>query len=692
MAPSVPATNTHQDGDTDAHAKVDIGDISPKQYPEAMRVRRFDPLPARRAGVLLASALLALVVVVPLAFATQPAAADTSSASSFSRISVLDPLNGGFLVVNMHGMLFHPDTSDVAADLAYARWLGGGIIRVFATDSNGLHRWNGTQVGARIAEIAPMLRAAHLRLIVAFVNNHQAVPGEATASAGWMDNYMQLLLPFYTDTWHGAYRQFVRDLVTTVEWYQTQDVIYAWELGNELHTPAQPNALISFVTEASTQVRALDPVTPILPGTMGANHVEPGNRQSSIARWLYCDAPVDAYTLHAYDWVSRQRPGDMPIDWDLDNIVSKPCPNGRTLPVIVEELGTSRALAGVYTADDERARLEQERRQIAFVRQFPSVVGFGVWNGESPELNDRTFVDIRRGLTSYGTTGPGGGSCFDPHPDAAPGARCQLEQMLRGVHFLRVAESSDWVADADASTTASDPLVGSVDPVYSEVGADVTALKISGWVLDPLASASPGIDSLDLFVGPDNVTGTRVGAAALGLSRTDLPTAFASPDWSPAGFSITLPLASVPLGPTQLTLAAHTPDHGVWLSRLTVVIPSPGPTPLVVPTATPSSSPPPTPAPRLQAEVESPQPHDQITRTFTVQVLAPNADRVDVFLEPDRDKGGVQAGSASSPFVQSADHSVKVTANAPIGAHTLYVHVTGAGHELVFVLPVVVKN
>ncbi len=453
MAPSVPATNTHQDGDTDAHAKVDIGDISPKQYPEAMRVRRFDPLPARRAGVLLASALLALVVVVPLAFATQPAAADTSSASSFSRISVVDPLNGGFLVVNMHGMLFHPDTSDVAADLAYARWLGGGIIRVFATDSNGLHRWNGTQVGARIAEIAPMLRAAHLRLIVAFVNNHQAVPGEATASAGWMDNYMQLLLPFYTDTWHGAYQQFVRDLVTTVEWYQTQDVIYAWELGNELHTPAQPNALISFVTEASTQVRALDPVTPILPGTMGANHVEPGNRQSSIARWLYCDAPVDAYTLHAYDWVSRQRPGDMPIDWDLDNIVSKPCPNGRTLPVIVEELGTSRALAGVYTADDERARLEQERRQIAFVRQFPSVVGFGVWNGESPELNDRTFVDIRRGLTSYGTTGPGGGSCFDPHPDAAPGARCQLEQMLRGVHFLRVAESSDWVVDADASTT-----------------------------------------------------------------------------------------------------------------------------------------------------------------------------------------------------------------------------------------------
>ena len=128
---------------------------------------------------------------------------------------------------------------------------------------------------------------------------------------------------------------------------------------------------------------------------MGANHVEPGNHQSPIARWLYCEAPVDAYTLHAYDWVSRQRPGDMPIDWDLDNIVvAAVSATGARLPVIVEELGTSRALPGVYTADDEPAGCSQELRQIEFVRQFPQVVGFGVWNGESPRLVDRTFVDI----------------------------------------------------------------------------------------------------------------------------------------------------------------------------------------------------------------------------------------------------------------------------------------------------------
>ena len=41
----------------------------------------------------------------------------------------------------------------------------------------------------------------------------RAVPGEPAASSGWMDNYMQLLLPFYTSNWRGAYLQFVRELV-----------------------------------------------------------------------------------------------------------------------------------------------------------------------------------------------------------------------------------------------------------------------------------------------------------------------------------------------------------------------------------------------------------------------------------------------------------------------------------------------
>jgi hypothetical protein len=583
----------------------------------------------------------------------------------------------------MHGMLFHPSTNDIAEDLSYARWLGGGIIRVFGTDSNGTLQWDGTRVGTRIAEIAPLLRANHLRLIVAFVNNHEAVPGEAAGSAGWMDNYMQLLLPFYTTTWRGAYLKFVRDLISTVEWYSAQDVIYAWELGNELHTPRQPDALIPFINEATADVRALDPVTPILPGTMGANHVEPGNPNSSIARWLYCDAPVDAYTLHAYDWVSRQRPGDMPIDWDLDNIVSQPCPSGRALPIIIEELGTSRALAGMYTASDEAGRLQQEQRQIQFVRQFPQVVGFGVWNAESPRLVDRTFVDTRRGLTSYGSNALGGGSCYDPTPDPTPGARCQLEQLLRTSHFVRVGASAQWSPGPDADK--SEPLLGSVDPVANG-DTNSTALTLSGWVADPTSTGSSGIDGLNVYLGTD--PSFVLASATLGVPRS-----MDNPDWSDAGFSINLPLQQLPTGAISLTLAAHSADRGTWLSSLQIVVPALGSIPSVavrVPLVPLAPLPAPATAVALHAEVETPQPNDVVGRSFVMQVLAHGADRVDVFLEPDRDAGGRLLGSSATSVGDVFSIPLIVSANG----HTLFVHAisTASRQEQVLTLPIIARS
>jgi hypothetical protein len=641
---------------------------------------------ARQAGLILATAVLVVASIVPLALADGNVGEPASVPASAPRISAVDPLNGGFLLVNNHGMLFHPEMSDIQEDVAYARWLGSGIVRVFATDNNGLQRWDGARVGTRIAEVAPILRAAHVRLIVALVNNHRAVPGELPASAGWMDNYLQLLLPFYTSNWHGAYLQFVHDLIGAVASRGARDVIFAWELGNELHTPRQPDALVSFVTDAAQEVRALDPVTPIMPGTMGANHVEPGNPNSAIARWLYCDAPVDAYTLHAYDWVSRQRPGDMPIDWDLDNILSKPCTNGRNLPVIVEELGTSRGLPGVYPADDERGRLQQELRQIEFVRRFPQVVGFGVWNGESPRLVDRTFFDDRRGLTSYGAGARGGGSCYDPLPEFAPGVRCQLEQVLRGLRFVRTDGSSQWAPGPDAETP--NPLVGLVDPLFAQGAGD--SLAVSGWVLDP-SSGSVGVDSVDVFLG--GAVGTRLAGAQLGLPRTDVPAVVDNPDWSTAGFAVTIPLSLVPAGSTTLTLAAHTPERGTWLSSVQVVVPSLGSVP-AAPVVAPAFVPVvPTVVPRVRAEIQAPQPGDLVGRSFIVQVMAPGADRVDVFLEPDRDNGGHLVGSASITRTQLPGAPFLATVAAPTGTQSLYVHIHSptATREEVLVLPVMVS-
>lgn len=340
-------------------------------------------------------------------------------------------VNGRFLILNMHGALFHEDVADLYEDIAYASWMNAGVIRVFATDAGDFTDWDGVRIGERIAEIAPALRSAGIKLIVALVNNHKPVPGERPDSFGWMDGYFQLLLPFYQSNWRGAYLTYMRDIIGTVIRRGAQDVIWAWELGNELHTPREPRAVMPFINAAAQEVLRLAPGARVLAGTMGVNHLDPGVKDSPIARALYCYGPISAYTLHSYDWRSSQDGGDMPIDWDFEYIVNRPCPNGRQLPIIVEELGTSRELPGVYTAQQEDLRFEQELHQIRMVLSYPGVVAIGAWSAESPYVRDVSRFDKRRGLTSYGANNLGGGSCFRLAEGEPFGARCRLERVLR---------------------------------------------------------------------------------------------------------------------------------------------------------------------------------------------------------------------------------------------------------------------
>jgi hypothetical protein len=92
----------------------------------------------------------------------------------------------------------------------------------------------------------------------------------------------------------------------------------------------------------------------------------------------------------------------------------------------------------------------------------------------------------------------------------------------------------------------------------------------------------------------------------------------------------------------------------------------------------------------FHAEVAAPQPGDQISRTAIVQVAAPTADRVDVFMEPDQDHGGKLVGSATRSPTSS---TIDVTVSLPLDSHTLYVHVssTVTGQQTLLTVPVVVR-
>jgi hypothetical protein len=129
----------------------------------------------------------------------------------------------------------------------------------------------------------------------------------------------------------------------------------------------------------------------------------------------------------------------------------------------------------------------------------------------------------------------------------------------------------------------------------------------------------------------------------------------------------------------------------MYLSTLAVVVPNLGAVParpaLARVAPVPVVAPPP-----FRVEVESPQPSQQISRSSIVEVLAPTADRVDVFIEPDRDQGGKLVGSMSLAPGAPPPSTFRVTVNLPLDGHTLYVHASSSltGQQALVTVPVVV--
>ncbi|MFN0070669.1 MAG: hypothetical protein ACKVVP_04165 [Chloroflexota bacterium] len=403
-----------------------------------------------RAAYRLPVLLLSAVIIVMASTGAPPPAPASAEAVRASGIDVhvatrspgqnpnLAPrnfANGQSLILNMHALLFHERPADVRENLEYAAWLNAGVVRVFSTDKIGHLNLTGREIGERIVEMAPLLRQHRLKLIVALMDQYREVPGDTSAPLGWMHGYRQLMLPFYSSTWRGSYREFLSEIILTVKQHGALDVIWAWELGNEIHTQENPSMILRFIDDVTIEIRRIDGVTPILPGTMGGGILDPGNSDSPIARHLFCEAPIHAYTLHTFDWWDDTGGGDVPIQWDLQHTTRMTCENGRALPVIVEELGTSRELPGVYRADEPWARLDVELRQIRRVLSYPSVSAIGVWSAESPHVSSVRH-DLFRGLTSHQNDDGSSGSCYRPNPGSRPGTRCELELALRALPRL----------------------------------------------------------------------------------------------------------------------------------------------------------------------------------------------------------------------------------------------------------------
>ena len=219
-------------------------------------------------------------------------------------------LNGGCLLANHHEFLF--TTELFWEQLAYYKIMNARVIRAMATDANRLMPGaplSGAEVGARIAIIAPALRLSGIKLLVAMTNNHCPVPGDdkyagiRTPVGDPSRSHYEILEPWFEGGFRENYLPFVKDLITTVHRLGAQDVIFAWEPGNELHTPLNPEKLLGFYREVTSFIKNLDPDTKIASGTMGINHIDPGQPGSPVTREIYGLKAFDIITLHTYDFI-----------------------------------------------------------------------------------------------------------------------------------------------------------------------------------------------------------------------------------------------------------------------------------------------------------------------------------------------------------------------------------------------------
>ncbi len=347
-------------------------------------------------------------------------------------------LNGGCLVANHHEFLF--TTELFWEQLAYYAIMKANVIRAMATDANHLiggRQLSGAEVGARIALIAPALRMAGLKLMVAFTNNHCPVPGDDKYAGSRPQvgdpsrSYYEILEPWFEGGFRENYLPFVKGLITTVRRLGAEDVIFAWEPGNELHTPSNPQKLLTFYQEVTSFIKDLDPDTPIASGTMGINHIDPGRPDSSIVRQIYELKGFDIITLHTYDFILERdmwtgkcdRPvssGDMPIDWDFQMLQELDL----SKPVVMEEIGTTRTLPPRWQNPEQVERLVYEARLIDYTLTN-GAVGWGPW---SLTTQGDHIGDGQRGPCSYPGT-----SLFETGGRPTDSPRSRIEECYRNL-------------------------------------------------------------------------------------------------------------------------------------------------------------------------------------------------------------------------------------------------------------------
>lgn len=140
-------------------------------------------------------------------------------------------------------------------------------------------------------------------------------------------------------------------------------------------------------------------------------------------------------------------------------------------------------------------------------------------------------------------------------------------------------------------------LAGNIDlPTAGYAHSRDQVLSVYGWAVDQATARDPGILAVRIYDGVGD-GGDYLGAATLGVRRSDVAQGLAHPAYAAAGFQLDIPPWRLGSGARTLTVLVKTASNGWWYRSVTFLVAEPTPTPTPTSTPTPTPSPTATPIP-----------------------------------------------------------------------------------------------
>jgi hypothetical protein len=144
---------------------------------------------------------------------------------------------------------------------------------------------------------------------------------------------------------------------------------------------------------------------------------------------------------------------------------------------------------------------------------------------------------------------------------------CILALVALSIQAVPVAADS-WNPGPGAQQGAS--IVGFVDQPGARTSVFAgSETVVGGWVVDSSARGWTGVDRVEIYDGPAE-SGEFLGAASIGIQRTDVAQAYGYPYWADSGFRFRLDTSILRPGLHNVYVYAGTPARGWWSTTVTL--------------------------------------------------------------------------------------------------------------------------